>query len=111
MSSLEGNMPGPMALSLLALIIFLIVGFSKMFFVILSLQEEHTCMLVRRLIIIIIISLKARSGKLSQSGLSSISAMLASIGFSKMRMSSALQHRQLPILIAVHSLKGNVVFV
>ena len=76
MSSLEGIMPGPMALSILALIIFFFVGFSRMFFVILSLQEEHTCVQLRRLAIIII-SLKARSGKLSQLGWSPISAMLA----------------------------------
>ena len=77
MSSLEGNIPGPMTLSTLALIIFFFVGFSKMFFVILSFQGEHTCVQLSRLIFIIIISLKARSGKLSQSGWSPISPMLA----------------------------------
>ena len=75
-SSLEGNLSGRKALSILDLMKFLFVVFFQMFFVILSLQEEHTCMHLWRLIIIIIISLNARSGKLSQFGWSPISAML-----------------------------------
>ena len=88
MSSLEGNIPGPMAMALSILALIILFGLSKMFFVILSSHEEHTCVHLRRLAmdVIIIILLKTRSGKLSQLGWSPISTIFSSIGLSTMAM-------------------------
>ena len=67
-SSPEGNIPGPKALSILALIIFFLVLFSKIFFVILFLQDEDTCVSIRIGVVPcdIMKTLNGRSGKLSQ---------------------------------------------
>ena len=67
-SSLEGNIPGPMALSIRALRIFLVAVFSKVFTVILFFNDEDTCVSILSCVVLCIImsALKATSGKLSQ---------------------------------------------
>ena len=67
-SSLEGSIPRPRALLLRTLNSVFLAGFSKIFFVILFLQDEDTCVSIRIWVVLcdIMKILKGMSGKLSQ---------------------------------------------